>query len=568
MSKCLHLTSILILAFFSFSCNRQDDGMVHGYKSVNALLDNVERVMDENPSYADSLIKRINPHSIRNNEQRARYALLYTAAQYKDYQTFHSDSLIMEAVRYYSIDRNINYRFLSYYYLGCVYSELNRFIDASVALTQAEQYVDKIDNGTWKGLLYFRLGSVFYNSCFYQQAEDYYYKAINSYELAGNEYYKMFLYFYVGLCETEMQHFQEGDSILYTVQKWGEMNNDSKLFEKALLTRFDKLVLSDNIDSAIVLYNKYSSKIVEASDKYPFYQALMAVYYNRIGDYFKSELYLNGAKEHIVTLEDSVYWNYYNSMIAERNGDFYQAFHYLKIFEDIQNNNIRSIFLESVLSAQKDYYQKLSELEFVKARNRMIVIVLFLIIMAITFALSLKNIIDADLQKKELISTINDLTTQISVNQDKISSLNDKVREMLRQQFNSSDFLYTRYYEQIDDNKKAERLYRVIKTQLNDFVSHKNIEHIDKLLDESFDGIMTKIMSSGMEIKEKDLLILRFVLAGFSSKSIAAILDEKHLNINQRKKRLLDKIQIKAPMLMNELSKALNISQIDNGIDN
>lgn len=255
-------------------------------------------------------------------------------------------------------------------------------------------------------------------------------------------------------------------------------------------------------------------------------------------------------------------------MIAERNGDFYQAFHYLKIFEDIQNNNIRSIFLESVLSAQKDYYQKLSELEFVKARNRMIVIVLFLIIMAITFALSLKNIIDADLQKKELISTINDLTTQISVNQDKISSLNDKVREMLRQQFNSSDFLYTRYYEQIDDNKKAERLYRVIKTQLNDFVSHKNIEHIDKMLDESFDGIMTKIMSSGMEIKEKDLLILRFVLAGFSSKSIAAILDEKHLNINQRKKRLLDKIQIKAPMLMNELSKALNISQIDNGVDN
>lgn len=568
MSKCLHLTSILILAFFSFSCNRQDDGMVHGYKSVNALLDNVERVMDENPSYADSLIKRINPHSIRNNEQRARYALLYTAAQYKDYQTFHSDSLIMEAVRYYSIDRNINYRFLSYYYLGCVYSELNRFIDASVALTQAEQYVDKIDNDTWKGLLYFRLGSVFYNSCFYQQAEDYYYKASNCYELAGNEYYKMFLYFYVGLCETEMQHFQKGDSILYTVQKWGEMNNDSKLFEKALLARFDKLVLSDNIDSAIVLYNKYSTKIVEASDKYPFYQALMAVYYNRIGEYSKSELYLKGAKEHMVTVEDSVYWNYYNSMIAERNGDFNQAFHYLKISEDLQNTNIRSIFLESVLSAQKDYYQKLLELEFVKDRNKKVLIVLFALIVSIIFFLSLKNILDADMQKTEFLSTINNLTTQISVNQDKISSLNDKVREMLRQQFNSSDFLYTRYYEQIDDNKKAERLYRVIKTQLNDFVSHKNIEHIDKMLDESFDGIMTKIMLSGMEIKEKDLLILRFVLAGFSSKSIAAILDEKHLNINQRKKRLLDKILIKAPMLMNELSKALNISQIDNDVDN
>lgn len=567
MSKCLHLTSILILAFFSFSCNRQDDGMVHGYKSVNALLDNVERVMDENPSYADSLIKRINPHSIRNNEQRARYALLYTAAQYKDYQTFHSDSLIMEAVRYYSIDRNINYRFLSYYYLGCVYSELNRFIDASVALTQAEQYVDKIDNDIWKGLLYFRLGSLFFNSCFYQQAEDYYYKASNCYELAGNEYYKMYNYYSVGICEMNMQHYDKGDSILYIVQKWSELNNYEQ-FRKTVYARFNKSVISENFVRATDLYNEYSSIIDEECDKDPVSQALMAVYYNQMGEFSKTEQYLKGRKEHLVIVGDSIYWNYYNSMIAERYGDFKQAFYYLKKAEGIDNTAIRSIFLKSVLSAQKDYYQKLSELEFVKARNRLIVIVFFLLIMAITFALSLKNIIDADLQKKELISTINDLTTQISVNQDKISSLNDKVREMLRQQFNSSDFLYTRYYEQIDDNKKAERLYRVIKTQLNDFVSHKNIEHIDRLLDESFDGIMTKIMSSGMEIKEKDLLILRFVLAGFSSKSIAAILDEKHLNINQRKKRLLDKIQIKAPMLMNELSKALNISQIDNSADN
>lgn len=567
MSKCLHLTSILILAFFSFSCNRQDDGMVHGYKSVNALLDNVERVMDENPSYADSLIKRINPHSIRNNEQRARYALLYTAAQYKDYQTFQSDSLIMEAVRYYSIDRNINYRFLSYYYLGCVYSELNRFIDASVALTQAEQYVDKIDNDTWKGLLYFRLGSVFFNSCFYQQAEDYYYKASNCYELAGNEYYKMYNYYSVGICEMNMQHYDKGDSILNIVQKWSELNNYEQ-FRKTVYARFNKSVISENFGRATDIYNEYSSIIDEECDKDPVSQALMAVYYNQMGEYSKTEQYLKGRKEHLVLVGDSIYWNYYNSMIAERYGDFKQAFYYLKKAEGLDNTATRSIFLKSVLSAQKDYYQKLSELEFVKARNRLIVIMFFLLIMAITFALSLKNIIDADLQKKELISTINDLTTQISVNQDKISSLNDKVREMLRQQFNPSDFLYTRYYEQIDDSKKAERLYRVVKTQLNDFVSHKNIEHIDKLLDESFDGIMTKIMSSGMEIKEKDLLILRFVLAGFSSKSIAAILDERHLNINQRKKRLLDKIQIKAPMLMNELSKALNINQIDIGVDN
>ena len=69
---------------------------------------------------------------------------------------------------------------------------------------------------------------------------------------------------------------------------------------------------------------------------------------------------------------------------------------------------------------------------------------------------------------------------------------------------------------------------------------------------------MKKISSSGLDIKEKDLLLLRFALAGFSAKSIAALLDDTHQNINQRKKRMLDKIQIHDPNLMEELRIALD----------
>ena len=101
-------------------------------------------------------------------------------------------------------------------------------------------------------------------------------------------------------------------------------------------------------------------------------------------------------------------------------------------------------------------------------------------------------------------------------------------------------------------------MYRVVRSQVEGFTNRKNIDHIDELLNETFDGIMSKVLSSGIDIKEKDLLLLRFVLAGFSSKSIAALLGETHLNVNQRKKRLLDKIQIKDSKLMNELSIALN----------
>ena len=86
------LASIIIMAFFSMSFTRSDDGMVRGRKSINALMDSVENIMDDDAPYADSLIKLIDPQSIKTKKQKARYALIYTAAEYKNYQPFTSDS--------------------------------------------------------------------------------------------------------------------------------------------------------------------------------------------------------------------------------------------------------------------------------------------------------------------------------------------------------------------------------------------------------------------------------------------------------------------------------------------
>ena len=138
--------------------------MVRGNKAVSSILDSVEYIMDDDSHYADSLVRLIDPQSIKGKKLRARYALLYTATQYKEYQPFTSDSLIMEAVHYYSLSNNINYRFLSYYNQGCVYLEMGKITEASVAFAQAELLVDKIDNDHWKGLLYYHLGSILTSS--------------------------------------------------------------------------------------------------------------------------------------------------------------------------------------------------------------------------------------------------------------------------------------------------------------------------------------------------------------------------------------------------------------------
>ena len=129
---------------------------------------------------------------------------------------------------------------------------------------------------------------------------------------------------------------------------------------------------------------------------------------------------------------------------------------------------------------------------------------------------------------------------------------------MLRQQYELPDYLYTRYYEQIDDNKKAERLYKIVKNQIAEFTNSKNIERLDKMLNDTFGDLMNKLSSPILELKQKEKLLLRLVLTDISAKSMAAILNDTNQNINQRKKRLLEKIGRKDPQLLVELIEALN----------
>lgn len=530
-------------------------------------MDSAECIMDDNPAYADSLMRSINPHSILTKRQRARYALLYTATEYKNDQLFTSDSLIMEAVRYYSIRNNIDYRFLSYYYLGCVYLEMNQLTDAFVAYSQAEVLVDRINNDYWKGLLYARLGYIYYETCIMSRAAEYFSQSYKCYENAEMNYHKYSSLFWEARSQLNGKQYLIADSLAQVVQDWAIENKNIDLYNSAINLRFRAVLYFNDIDRIINCYEDNISQNINFDINQCDILSL-ALYYVKTKDYSKAEYYLGGADSSLAnSVSDTLYYNFYKYLLAKDKGDTEETLKYLRIYTSQDAEGVRKILNNSILGAQKNYYKMVAELESAKTRIRktrlVASIILFCMIVSIGFYVNLKRRRDTEKQIQDYISIINDLTTQISVNKDKISNLNAKVREMIRKQFNPSDYLYTRYYEQMDDNRKAEHVYRVVRNQLKEFTNTKNLQHIDELLDEAFDGIMSKLLSSGLDYKEKDLLLLRFALAGFSAKSIAALLDESHQNINQRKKRMLDKIQIQAPKLMDELRMALNIKQIN-----
>lgn len=109
----LHIAKLLTLfSLLLYSCT--------GHDSQRAILDKADRLMDDNPKAALSLLDSIDSPSLTDDRDRAVYALMYSRALDKNYIDVTDDSLINISIDYYA-DRNDDlYKEMSYYYLACI----------------------------------------------------------------------------------------------------------------------------------------------------------------------------------------------------------------------------------------------------------------------------------------------------------------------------------------------------------------------------------------------------------------------------------------------------------------
>ena len=99
-------------------------------------LRRAEALMESDAKAASAVLDSIRPTALRG-EARARYALLRTQADYKNYVPLTTDSLILIATRHYGTRRKTLPAALSQYYLGCTYKDMGRDLDAIDALLRA-----------------------------------------------------------------------------------------------------------------------------------------------------------------------------------------------------------------------------------------------------------------------------------------------------------------------------------------------------------------------------------------------------------------------------------------------
>jgi hypothetical protein len=277
----------------------------------SARLVAADSLMNAHPDSAYAILKSISSDTLPSKADRAYYALLFTQAMYKNYDTIRSDSLINIAVNFFSDNHDREKYTRSLIYKGAALSNMGNKLDAMESFLRAEENADKSDVNNL-GLSEVQL-AVIYQDIYVDVNViiDKYKKALHYYKLAGNKKNQL-------LC----------------------------------LCQIGGLFRINNIDSAFTYLRAANNLAKEIGDSVNFYNSteLLARAYEKIGDYQASKSMALSAINSMVqgiNLVDC----YCDASVAYANiGDVKQSLFYYDKFNSVFNpSSIREKVLNLVL---------------------------------------------------------------------------------------------------------------------------------------------------------------------------------------------------------------------------
>lgn len=154
-----------------------------GNKQIDFVLQQADSLMCSNPDRSYTLLKSIDQDDLWGREQKARFALLYTQAQHKNFDSIYSDSLINIAVKYYE-GRNLPLYTLALMYKGAALADMGLKREAMEWYKQAEKVCHTNEYLTL-GLINSRMGEL-YQEMYVVNDED-----IEKFKISLNYYRKI-----------------------------------------------------------------------------------------------------------------------------------------------------------------------------------------------------------------------------------------------------------------------------------------------------------------------------------------------------------------------------------------
>lgn len=497
----IRLFAYLIAVAMLFSCHE------------HAVLDKAEAIVQDAPDSALVLLQNVQSSSLRFKGTKARYALLYSIALDKCYIDIQSDSIISEALSWYSKYGNKRKKMLANYYAGKVEYNAQNYSRSVNYAHNAREYASTIGDGYYEGLADWLIADIYYLNNNYVKARDYYSEADDSYSRSGKELHASYSKCEVAKTLLALKEYHDCDSLL---AKFIPDHADPDLgsFYYSLLLRSKSLQEDDNQAIAYFwLWDSLSVK-VNALEVY----GEIANSFNRVGDSEMARACIQKAYSYS-TPETLPIVSSFNARLLYDDGEYKQAIDSLRSGFDYQNEVALKQFSNSIDDAYSEIYRVEADKKVQRANNQTVVL-----LSAAILVLLLAGTIYY-FRKKEYLEKINaakaDIAFVTQLNQDKLRNFNKFL--LIKQ--NMIDDIFSSFNTEKTSSGSVDTLYDIVDDKLESLKSGGDgFKKLVKDLNACFDDIVRKLRERFPDISRQDYLMLVYYFGGFSQETVSTLM--------------------------------------------
>ena len=535
-----------------------------GSSYVSEILSRAEGLMSEHPDSAYTLLNEIDQNMFDSSAQRARFARLMTKAQYKNYKTAESDSLIQTAISYYEKHNMKTELAESFMLRGNIEVENRQLHKAMQTLHIAAELGEETGDDFLLGQIYSNL----YDLCQTEYNADqiiFAEKALEYYRKNGDEYYVNDAMNNLGMAYFRVEEFEKSESILEEVYERAKEMSDTFSMKKALPTLARMKIRKKDFassDSILTLLRKDFGYKLNPIDVWALAESQL-----KDGNKTGAIAMMDSVSKRKKTTGETLIFNFSASDFYSRVGDYNQAWALLWEYEILDDSIDNARFKETIMSAQRDYLEQKLEIQKIEEdRNRITwtgCVILILLIMAFVIYYYRRQSEVHSLEMEKLMLQITDMEQSVSGKESVIDELKRQVQsvmsdsekmrtlvnEVYAQKYQQLNNLCVSYFSGQSSIFTRNAIYKEVQSIIESFgKDHEDLKELEYIVNSTKEDILVKLREELPALKESEYFFFCYTFAGFSSRAISLLLHENIDTIYQHRSRWKKKIELQNPL--------------------
>ena len=510
-------------------------------------MERAEQLLEEAPEEALRVMEGVDGEALRTEEDRARYALVYSEACYYSYIDVDVDTLTQSMMRYYLESDDHNQRARAMFQHAVVAYNGGELAEAIVALTEAEESLAKRANRKLEGAVQRLKGNIYSEGCLYLNAYDAYVVAREIYAELGLEEHVQFLDYDIGGTLIQLRRMEEAKVTLERVLDYAIGAEDANLVCAVAHELLDLSIYLDDYDMCREYVELFEREGVLLYGE-PHFVCAKAMLVAHDGGLEEALALVDEAE----AMEDDLEWadvEYARYIIHRNVGDGEGALYWQEQSVNAQDEMLLQVIEQPVLNVEveklrSDLDAELRERELVRERNAMIYVVVAVVVVAVVVALGLYaryRIRRKDSEIASYIETIESLRTDIErIPRDMASS----ITALYRDRFSELNELCDIYYDHSGSSRHKSLVFnKVLETIETIKGDSSRIDELGAMVDNYRDSALQRLKSVLPRISERDYRVALYAFAGFSNRAIALFIDSDPVAVSKIKYNIKSKLK-------------------------